>query len=357
MNATWVPGFINNQTIQVTTESTSTSEYTTLKIWVTVFLALIIIATVLGNGLVCFAFYQQPLLRGVTYFPIISLAFADILCGIFAMPAYIAKKHITGGIKERITCDVFRFTYFFSVYASILSLMVVSLERFIAIKMPVLHRTLLTKRKMITVLMISWLDAALISMLPFFWQREDTNELCSYRPSKKWSVMVILLNVCLPFVITFACHLYTVSFAIQFSRAKFKAKTTAVTVQDTSERITEENRQAMLLKQERDITCTIVFVLGAFILCWAPSSFYYFLQMVCSDCYRPSFKQVEPVFNAVVKLLTFINSCLNPIIYCWMNKHFRQAFCLSLLAKSEARKRKVIQISRMEEKIESSAVL
>ena len=342
------------------TETSKSSNNDALKIYVTVFLVIIITVTIIGNGLVCLGVYRQPQLKGVHYYPILSLAFADILCGVCAMPAYIAKKHISGGIKERITCDVFRFTYFFSVYASVLSLTVISLERLIAIKMPVRHRMLLTKRKMISVLLISWFDAVLVSMLPFIWRRGDTEELCTYRPSKEWSIMAILLNVCFPFVIMFVCHIYTVYFAIQFSRAKYKAKSaTLVRIrQNTSEhQNSQEDRERILLKRERDITCTMAIVLGAFILCWAPSSLYYFLQMVCPHCYGPSFEESEPVFNAVVKLLTFLNSCLNPVIYCWMNKHFRQAFYLSLLQKSEARKRRFTNTYRMQGKTENSCGL
>ena len=72
--------------------------------------------TVLENGLVCLAFNRQRLLTGVFYYPILSLALADILCVICAMPPYIAKNHTAGSDKEPITCDVFRFPYFFSVY-------------------------------------------------------------------------------------------------------------------------------------------------------------------------------------------------------------------------------------------------
>lgn len=358
MSTTFAPSLSSSSSYPVT-ETTNASEYTTLNISVTVILAIIIVLTVAGNGFVCLAFYRQPQIRGVSYYPILSLAMADILCGVWAMPAYIAKKHAQGGNKERITCDVFRFSYFFSVYASILNLTVISIERFIAIKMPVRHRTLLTQRKMIAVLLLSWLDAALVSTLPFFWQRKDIDELCTYRPSKEWSIMVILLNVCLPFAIMFACHFYTVYFAIRFSRAKHQAKSTSVATvgRNTSERLSEEAREAILAKRERDITCTMAMVLGAFILCWAPSSFYYFIQMVCPRCYRPSFKQVEPVFNAVVKLLTFVNSCLNPFIYCWLNRHFREAFQMSLLDKTEARNRKFIQINRMRGRTENSPIL
>ncbi len=339
MSATLVPS--SSSSLQVT-EAAIISENATLTICVTVILIFIIVLTVLGNGLVCLAFYRQRQLTRVSYYPVLSLALADILCGICAMPAYIAKKHTAGSDKERITCDVFRFSYFFSVYASIFSLTAVSLERFIAIKMPVRHRILLTKQKMVIGLLLSWLDAALISMLPLIWQRKDSDELCTYRPSKGWSIMVILINVCLPFTIMFACHFYTVGFAIRFSRAKYGATTTGTMInavrRNTSDKNSDEIKEAILVKRERELACTMGMVLGAFILCWAPSSVYYFLHMVCRKCYQPSFKQVEPVFNATVKLLTFLNSCLNPLIYCWLNKHLREAIYLSLLKKSEARR-------------------
>ena len=136
---------------------------------------------------------------------------------------------------------------------------------------------------------------------------------CVVPTVERMSIMVIMLNVCLPFIIMFACHGYTVCFAIRFSRAKYGAKATGTMInavrRNTSERISEENRQAILVQREREITCTMTMVLGAFILCWAPSSFYYFLDMFCHECYQPSFKRLEPVFNASMKLLTFVNSC------------------------------------------------
>ena len=359
MNTTLPPSF-SPSFHALSTEAATTPENEFLRITVTVILVVITVLTLLGNGFVCLAFYRQPQLRKASYYPLLSLALADILCGMCAMPVYIVKKHISGGDKERITCDVFRFTYFFSMYASILGLTVVSLERFLAIKMPLRHRTWLTKRKMIAGLLLSWLDAALVSILPFVWQRNDTEEQCNYRPSREWSMMVILSNVCLPFMIMFACHVYTIYIALRLSRAKYEAKTTGTAIdavrRNTGDGNSSERKESILVKRERDLTFTMTVVLGAFILCWAPSSIYYFLQMVCPQCYQPSFKQIEPIFNAVMKLLTFVNSCLNPLIYCWLNKHLRQAIHMSLLKKSEARKRKYMQTNGIHGKPQLSVV-
>ena len=129
---------ITSSTIR--SESGPTIDEDALQLSVTIVLAVFIVLSVVGNSLVCFVFYKQPSLRRVVYYPVISLAIADLLCGALAMPAYIAKKHVRGGWWEGFTCDVFRVTYFFTEYASVLSLMTISLERYIAVSRPVTHR-------------------------------------------------------------------------------------------------------------------------------------------------------------------------------------------------------------------------
>lgn len=43
--------------------------------------------------------------------------------------------------------------------------------------------------------------------------------------------------------------------------------------------------------------------------------------------------------NATVKLLTFFNSCVNPIIYYWLNRVLRNAMYESLMGKARTRKK------------------
>ncbi|CAB3981929.1 histamine H2 receptor-like [Paramuricea clavata] len=321
-----------------------------LQLSVTIVLAVFIVLSVVGNSLVCFVFYKQPNLRRVVYYPVISLAIADLLCGTLAMPAYIAKKHVRGGWWEGFTCDVFRFTYFFTEYASVLSLMAISIERYIAVSKPVTHRTWLTKRKMTAFLVGSWLDAAIVSVLPFFWRRGTDDEPCIYDPTREWSLMVIGMNVFTPFLIMLFCHIYTVSFALRYSRKRkleLLAKGNNPTSPQYDWQPATELRDKNTLKRERDITRTLGLVVGVFVLCWGPSTFYYFIQMVCPHCFMPAFKSVKPIFNAVVKLMTFLNSCVNPLIYYWLNRVLRNALYESLLGKERMRKKRAKRVSAM----------
>lgn len=123
-----------------TSNSSITNEEYAVRLSVTIILPVLIILSVVGNGLVCYVFYKQPQLQQAKYYPIISMAIADLLCGSLAMPFYIAKKHVRSGWWEGFSCDVFRFTYFFTEYASVLSLTAISVERFIGISKPIAHR-------------------------------------------------------------------------------------------------------------------------------------------------------------------------------------------------------------------------
>ena len=118
-------------------------------------------------------------------------------------------------------------------------------------------RTWLTKQKMTAFLVGSWLDAAIVSVLPFFWRKGTEDEPCIYDPTREWSLMVIGSNVFTPFLIMLFCHIYTVSYALRYSR-KLKMELLAKGNNPTSPHYnwqpTSELRDKNSLKRERDIT-------------------------------------------------------------------------------------------------------
>ena len=171
-------------------------------------LAMVMVFTIFGNLLVLFSFYAQPHLRKVKYFPIISLAIADLLCAVTAMPLYITKKNAASGyIDAKLVCDLYRFSYFFTEYASITSLTTISVERFLTIKYPLKYRNSIRARVMICVLIACWIEALIVSTMPFYWRNEKNTE-CRNSPTSSWSLMAISVNVFTPFLIIFSSHCY-----------------------------------------------------------------------------------------------------------------------------------------------------
>lgn len=293
-----------------------------------VLLAAMSLLSVVGNTLVCIAVFIQPRLRELTYYPVLSLAFADLLCALVAMPSYLLKKFTFDATTEMIICDVFRFSYFFTEYASVLSLTVISAERFVTIRFPLRwHKEALTK-KFVALLIVAWMEAAFVSSMPFYWQHSG-NENCSYKPKNAWSIMVIIIQVVLPYLLIALsyCSIYSVvrrhEKHIGIHSVKLHAQLQSSGYQGSRAR----TNNSVTWKAEKKSTFTLTLVLGLFVVCWGPSTIYYFLLQVCPECFTEEFdREAKPFVNAVVKLLTFSNSCFNPVIYCWRSKEFRAGF-------------------------------
>ena len=134
--------------------------------------------------------------------------------------------------------------------------------------------------------------------------------------------MVITTNVFVPFIIIASCQMYLWSVARRHLG-----------------RIASENTSSWRrkVKQERKANKTVLIIIGLFILFWFPSCFYYFLRQTCPRCFPGSFAAVEGIFNAVVKIMTFMSSCTNPLVYCWRAPEFQKVFWKILLKLSGAK--------------------
>ena len=87
------------------------------------------------------------------------------------MPAYILKK-LGPASGETVVCDLFRFSYFLTGYASIVSLSVISVERMLVIRSPLSYHTKVTHGRVVTALVVAWVDCLFVSSLPFVpWRR------------------------------------------------------------------------------------------------------------------------------------------------------------------------------------------
>ena len=290
---------------------------------VVVTLSFLSLGTVLGNSLVFTAILIKPALHSVTYLSVFSLAIADFLAGILAMPSYILKKFFMAESVDIIICDVFRFSYFLTGYASILSLSVISVERLLAVKWPLRYATVVTHERVITGLLLTWFDAIVISLLPFVpWESDSPNKECNYEPTRWWSIMVIVTNVILPFVIITTCYSYL------YLTARSHIKKILSDRKSLGDTETRRPRQT----NERKASTTILIVIGVFVATWFPSCLYYFLLKTCPQCFSDSFRSKQSILNAFVKILTFTSSFANPVIYCWRSRHFRRAF-LEILAR------------------------
>ena len=121
----------------------------------------------LGNILVCIAFYRNPVLRKITPIYIVALAITDIL-NFLTNGIFVEVTLITGGWQfGDAGCFVGAFSSIFLVYASISTMSLIAINRYIRVTRPGLFQSLFATTPSILIVVCLWLIESMIVLLPF----------------------------------------------------------------------------------------------------------------------------------------------------------------------------------------------
>ena len=252
--------------------------------------AFLLLAIVLGNGLVLLAFSVNERLRTATNKVIMGLAVSDILVGFVSIPCWL---YITITEHEKMPVSLFSYQFYitFDIFigsASILQLTALSIERCHAIVRPLRHRTLSIK-VFYTMVLLPWLYAAIIASL----------QPVQY---KRWKELYTLLmtTTCffIPFVIIFIAYLSIYRFARCQPIAKHRSE-----------------RKAH--KKDLRLAVTLAVITGLFVVAWLPL---FVVSMI--GTYYPQYLPPSEGIARVLQLVKFChysNSALNPLVYACRN--------------------------------------
>lgn len=129
----------------------------TIKPVVTVCFSIIGITGFIGNTLVIFVVLLNPQMRSTTNMLIINLAIADLLFVIFCVPFtaidYVADEWPLGNAW----CKIVQYLIIVTALASIYTLVLMSLDRFLAVVYPISSRSLRNERNALKAITILWL--------------------------------------------------------------------------------------------------------------------------------------------------------------------------------------------------------
>ncbi|XP_032362492.1 adenosine receptor A2b [Etheostoma spectabile] len=158
---------------------------------------IIAVLTIIGNLLVCLAVTRNKKLRTVTNYFLVSLAVADILVGLVGIPCAVLTD--LGQPHHNLPlCLLLLSILMVLTQSSILSLLAVAAERYVAILLPFQYQRVMSPRNAQLALLVTWGLGAISGSVPLMdWKRQPAgSDYCIFTCVVDMSYMVYFNFFC-----------------------------------------------------------------------------------------------------------------------------------------------------------------
>nr|XP_055048831.1 dopamine receptor D4a isoform X1 [Misgurnus anguillicaudatus] len=129
-----------------------------------IFGIVLIICIICGNVLVCLSVYKEKALKTTTNYFIVSLAVADLLLAVLVLPLFVYAEFQDGVWSLNMTiCDGLMTMDVMLCTASIFNLCAISIDRFIAVSIPLNYNRKHVDHRQIVLLSATWILALAVA--------------------------------------------------------------------------------------------------------------------------------------------------------------------------------------------------
>ncbi|XP_051924674.1 adenosine A2a receptor a [Hippocampus zosterae] len=280
---------------------------------------LIAIFSVLGNVLVCWAVFLNSNLQSNTNFFVVSLAVADIAVGVLAIPFAIVIS--IGFCSNFYGCLFIACFVLILTQSSIFSLLAIAMDRYIAIKLPLRYNSLVTGQRAQCIIAVCWFLSIIIGLTPMMgWHKLSEKESSDCPPGLMTCLFeeVVVMDYMVYFNF-FACVMIPLLLMLAIYLCIFMAARHQLKLIEVKAVHGEKSRST--LQKEVQAAKSLAIIVGLFAVCWLPLHIINCFTLFCPKCQRP------PLFIMYVAIiLSHGNSVVNPFIYAYRIREFRQTF-------------------------------
>ncbi|XP_069788498.1 somatostatin receptor type 1-like [Narcine bancroftii] len=266
--------------------------------------AIVCLVGLIGNSMVIFVILRYAKMKTATNIYILNLAIADELFMLsvpFLSASAALQRWPFGSLMCRTVLSVDGINQFTSVFC----LTVLSVDRYVAVVHPIkaarYRRPTIAKIINLCVWVFSLVVILPIIVFAGTAPSEDGGVLCNFLwPQPSWSVAFVIYTFLLGFLIpVFAICLCYILIILRMRVVALKAGW-------------QQRR-----KSEKKITRMVLMVVTVFVICWMP---FYVVQLT------NIFLSLDTTVTQLCLILSYANSCANPILYGFLSDNFKRSF-------------------------------
>uniref|UniRef100_A0A182N4A6 G-protein coupled receptors family 1 profile domain-containing protein n=1 Tax=Anopheles dirus TaxID=7168 RepID=A0A182N4A6_9DIPT len=289
----------------------------------TVAYALVFIVGLLGNISVVIVVKKSTMMRSPTNRFIVNLAYADLLVNFLCLPFTLIGNLYPAWILGVFFCKGVSYLQGVSVSASVNTLMAISIERCFAISFPISGT--ITTRQYRLIVTIIWFIALSIN-LPWLFvftlrpigimgsNAQICTELWPTPASESWYFLFANLFFCYlgPLIVISICYV------IIWKNVAYRNLPREMII----------NRKNEVFNRSKVKVIKMVFVvIITFAISWLPLyAIFCFVKFAGDLVYDETVQSFILTILPVAQWLGASNSCINPILYAFMNRKFRAGF-------------------------------
>uniref|UniRef100_A0A8D0C9Z4 Histamine H3 receptor n=1 Tax=Salvator merianae TaxID=96440 RepID=A0A8D0C9Z4_SALMN len=297
-------------------------------------MALLMLATIVGNALVMLAFAVDSSLRTQNNYFLLNLAISDFLVGAFCIPLYVPYELTKKWTFGRSICKLWLVIDYLLCTASAFNIVLISYDRFLSVTRAVAYRAHQgdTRQALFKMVMV-WVSAfllygpAIITWEYIFGRRVLKDNDCQADFNQNWYFLITASTI--EFFTPFISSQSFVEEIEMSPQTKLSVKCCqedhgdAPCLHAPKWDAEEENAKDSANK----VAKSLAIIVGIFGLCWAPYTLLMIIRAACHDTCIP-----DPLYKVSFWLL-WINSAINPILYPLCHYSFRRAFVKLLCPK------------------------
>ncbi|XP_048764554.1 allatostatin-A receptor-like isoform X2 [Ostrea edulis] len=279
---------------------------------------LIVILGFVGNVLVIFVVWSYKQMQNTTNILIVSLAVADLFFIIFCVPFTAASYAMWYWPFGAVWCKIANFLMHVSAYASVWTLVLLSLDRYLAVVHPIPSMRLRNRRNTYLLVYMTW-TFIFCGNVPIFlqygvvdynWMGFQRSACLNLSGVKNKLVLKIFYGCFFAFGYMIPLTLICLLYGFLLKRLLYGV-------------VPGGSQRADSLKAKKRVTKMVVIVVLIFALCWLPIQVIFLVQYLNTD-FEVTIE--SSAIHMAANCLAYMNSCVNPILYAFLSENFRRSF-------------------------------